>query len=99
MEASEMPFLASYSKGSFHLTTCSGMVLLVSIAAPSLQTAWVGGGLGGNAEFCVFQGVPGWSTLVQETYVTGSPSGFGVFSWGILSTYVACIHTTLFPSL
>lgn len=56
-----MRFLASYSKGSFHLTTCSGMVLLVSIAAPSLQTAWVGGGLGGNAEFCVFQGVPGWS--------------------------------------
>lgn len=39
MEASEMRFLASYSKGSFHLTTRSGMVLLVSIVAPSLQNS------------------------------------------------------------
>lgn len=69
------------------------MVLLVSIEAPRLQTAWVGGGLGGNAEFRVFQGVPGWSTVTQEPYVTGFPSGFGASSLHMwLASTPLCFH-------
>lgn len=70
-----MWYLTPYSKGSFHLTTFfrNGAASLSCDSSLPTQLG-LEGGLGRNAEFCVFQGVLGR---------TGFPSGFSMFCQGI----------------